>query len=49
LVKIQNPKPGQFSITLPIGIMKIKRWRKGTEVFPTMNEKGEIVLKEIAA
>jgi hypothetical protein len=47
MVKIQNPKPGQFNITLPIGIIKMKRWKKGTEIFPTMNEKGEIVLKEM--
>lgn len=47
MVKIQNPKPGQFNITLPLGIIKMKRWKKGTELFPTLNEKGEVILKEI--
>jgi len=47
MVKIQSPKAGQFSITLPLGIIKLKRWKKGTEIFPTLNEKGEVVLKEL--
>jgi len=47
MVKIQNPKEGQFNITLPLGIMKIKRWKKGTELLLTLNEKGEVILKEI--
>ena len=47
MVKIQNPKKGQFSITLPLGIMKMKKWKKGTEIFPTLNEKGEVILKEL--
>jgi len=47
MVKVQNPKKGQFSITLPLGIIKMKNWRKGTEIFPTLNEKGEVILKEI--
>ncbi len=47
MVKIQNPKEGQFNITLPLGIIKMKRWRKGTEIFPTLNERGEVVLKEL--
>jgi len=47
MVKIQNPKAGQYSITLPLGIIKMKKWKKGTEIFLTLNEKGEVVLKEI--
>lgn len=47
MVKIQSPKKGQFSITLPLGIIKMKQWKKGTEIFPTLNEKGEVILKEI--
>jgi hypothetical protein len=47
MVKIQNPKKGQFNITLPLGIIKMKRWKKGTELYPTLNEKGEVILKEI--
>jgi len=47
MVKIQCPKEGQFNITLPLGIIKMKRWKKGTELFPTLNEKGEVILKEI--
>lgn len=47
MVKIQNPKPGQYSITLPLGIIKMKKWKKGTEIFLTLNEKGEVILKEI--
>lgn len=47
MVKIQNPKPGQFGITLPLGIIKMKKWKKGTELFITMNEAGDILLKEI--
>lgn len=49
MVKIQNPKEGQFNITIPLGIMKLKRWRKGTELFLTLSEKGDVVLKEINA
>ncbi len=47
MVKIQSPKSGQFNITIPLGLIKLKRWKKGTEIFPTLNEKGEVVLKEI--
>lgn len=47
MVKIQNPKPGQYGITLPLGIIKMKKWKKGTEIFPTLNDKGEVVLKEL--
>jgi hypothetical protein len=47
MVKIQNPKEGQFNITLPLGIMKMKRWKKGTELYLTLSESGEVILKEI--
>lgn len=47
MVKIQNPKPGQYGITIPLGLMKYKRWKKGTELFVTMKSNGEVVLKEI--
>ncbi len=47
MVKIQNPKQGQYSITLPLGIIKLKQWKKGTELFATLNEHGEVILKEI--
>jgi hypothetical protein len=47
MVKIQSPKDGQYGITLPLGIIKLKGWKKGTELFPTLNEKGEVILKEI--
>jgi hypothetical protein len=47
MVKIQNPKPGQFSITLPLTIIKMKKWKKGTELFATINDKGDIILREI--
>jgi hypothetical protein len=47
MVKVQNPKKGQFSITLPLGIIKMKRWKKGTEIFLTLNEKGDVILKEM--
>jgi hypothetical protein len=47
MVKIQQPQEGQFNITLPLGIIKMKKWKKGTELFLTLNEKGEVILKEI--
>ncbi len=47
MVKIQSPKQGQYSITLPLGIIKMKKWKKGTELYPTLNEKGEVILKEL--
>jgi hypothetical protein len=47
MVKIQNPKQGQYNITLPLGIMKMKKWKKGTELLLTLNERGEVILKEI--
>lgn len=47
MVKIQSPKEGQFSITLPLAVMKFKRWKKGTELLPMVDDKGDVVLKEI--
>ncbi|MBW2964775.1 hypothetical protein KY363_04915 [Candidatus Woesearchaeota archaeon] len=49
MVKIQNPKQGQYSITIPLGIVKLKRWKKGTELFLTLSERGDVVLREINA
>ncbi|MBD3249057.1 hypothetical protein GF336_03355 [Candidatus Woesearchaeota archaeon] len=45
-MKLQNNK-GQFKLTLPKDIVKSKKWKQGTELLITMNEKGEIVIKEM--
>lgn len=45
-MKLQNNN-GQFRITLPKDIVKSKKWKQGTELIVVMNEKGNLVLKEV--
>lgn len=47
MAKVQKTKKGQYTITLPLEIIEIKKWKKGTKLYPYINEKGELVLKEI--
>ena len=46
-MRIQETKNGQHFITLPIMIVKGKGWKKGTELKIQINEKGDIILKEV--
>ena len=45
MVSIQKTKKGQFTITIPLDIIALKKWKKGTKLYPYINEKGELVLK----
>jgi len=47
MVNIQKTKKGQYTLTLPLDIILIKKWKKGTKLYSYINEKGELVLKEI--
>lgn len=47
MVNIQQTKKGQYTITLPLDIIQLKKWKKGVKLYPYINEKGELVLKEI--
>ena len=46
--KIQENKKGQFKVTIPLEIIKIKGWSKGQSLVFAMQINGEIVLKEIS-
>jgi carbohydrate-selective porin OprB len=45
-MKIQDNK-GQFKLTIPRDLVKIKGWKQGTEVIIVMNETGDLIIKEI--
>ena len=45
--KIQESKEGQFRVTIPSEIMKLKGWNKGQSLVFAMQMNGEIVLKEL--
>jgi bifunctional DNA-binding transcriptional regulator/antitoxin component of YhaV-PrlF toxin-antitoxin module len=45
-MKIQD-NSGQFRLTIPKGIAKMKGWKQGTEIVIVMNEEGDIILKEV--
>jgi len=47
MVSIQKTPKGQYTITLPLEIIQLKKWKKGVKLYPYANEKGELVLKEI--
>ena len=47
MVLIQKTNNEQFVITIPKSIVKLKNWKKGTELIVTEDSVGNIVLKEI--
>jgi len=38
---------GQYKITIPKDLAEIKGWTKGTKLFFVVDEKGDIILKEL--
>ena len=47
MVLIQKTSNEQFVITIPRSIVKLKNWKKGTELIVTEDTTGNIILKEI--
>lgn len=47
MVLIQKTNNGQFVITIPKSIIKLKNWKKGTELIVNEDTKGNIILKKI--
>jgi len=45
-MKLQDNR-GQFKITIPRDLAKIKGWKQGTELAIVMNSEGDLVIKEI--
>ncbi|MBW2965694.1 hypothetical protein KY342_01165 [Candidatus Woesearchaeota archaeon] len=45
-MKLQDNR-GQFKITIPRDLAKIKGWKQGTELVIVMNSEGDLVIKEI--
>ena len=45
--KIQKSKDQQYRITIPLEIMKLKGWDKGQHLVFSMQQNGEVTLKEI--
>ena len=45
--KIQKSKDQQYRITIPLEIMKLKGWDKGQPLVFSMQQNGEVTLKEI--
>ena len=45
--KIQQSKNQQYRITIPLEIMKAKGWNKGQPLIFSMQQNGEITLKEL--
>ena len=46
MVKIQEPKKGQITITIPASITRLTGWKKGDELVVIPGD-GEIILKRI--
>jgi len=47
MVFIQKTNNGQFVVTIPKTIIKLKNWKKGTEIIMSEGDNGDIILKEI--
>lgn len=45
--KIQESKNNQFRVTIPSEIMKAKGWSKGQPLLFSIQQNGEITLKEL--
>ena len=38
---------GRFNVTIPKDIIKKKRWKKGQELFVTLNKEGNVEIMEL--
>jgi len=50
MVKLQQTKiknKTQYSITVPITLVKAKQWKKGQELLLIFNERGNIEIREV--
>ena len=45
-MKLQDNK-GQYKLTIPKDLAKVKGWKQGTELVVVMNSEGDLVIKEI--
>ena len=45
-MKLQNNK-GQYKLTIPKDLAKVKAWKQGTELVIVMNQDGDLIIKEI--
>ena len=45
--KIQKSKDKQYRITIPLEIMKLKGWDQGQSLNFSMQQNGDIILKQI--
>lgn len=45
-MKLQN-NSGQFKLTIPKDLVKVKKWKHGSELVVVMNDSGDLVIKEI--
>jgi len=45
-MKLQNNK-GQFRLTIPKDLVKVKGWDQGTDLVIVMDTSGDLVIKEI--
>jgi len=45
-MKLQNNK-GQYKLTIPKDLAKVKGWKQGTELAVVMNHEGDLIIKEI--
>ncbi|MBW2981879.1 AbrB/MazE/SpoVT family DNA-binding domain-containing protein [Candidatus Woesearchaeota archaeon] len=45
-MKLQDNK-GQYKLTIPKDLAKVKGWKQGTELAVVMNQEGDLVIKEI--
>jgi len=46
--KIQESKEGQFRVTIPFEIIKLKGWSKGQALVFAVQMNGEVALKELS-
>lgn len=45
-MKLQDNK-GQFKLTIPRDLVKVKGWKQGTELVVVMTAEGDLIIKEI--
>ncbi len=45
-MKLQDNK-GQYKLTIPKDLAKVKGWKQGTELVIVMNQEGDLIIKEI--
>ena len=44
MMKLQKNNKGQYTVTLPVSVVRAKGWRKGDELSVKIDERGRIVL-----